>query len=92
MSTIQNVSVGQTAVTGETVYGLKAVSMPTPMWAKYTFRTVAFVTTAAAMVLLAVPMDGGTKSIVIACLKGVDYLVLNLSKMVGVEIEQVVNE
>lgn len=92
MTTIQNVSVGQTAVTGETVYGIKAVSMPTPMWAKYVFRTVAAVTTAAAGVVLAVPIEPETKAIVIACLKGVDYLVLNLSKMVGVEVEKVVNE
>lgn len=66
-----------------------SVNSPTPQWANWTFRVVFILTTAAIMVIAADPtIPDSVKVRIGAYLKGLDFVVWGLSRMLGVEINK----
>lgn len=65
-----------------------SVSKPTPQWANYTFRVVLLFTTAATMIIAADPSIPDALKVKIGIyLKGFDFVVWGLSRMIGVDIK-----
>jgi len=66
-----------------------SIQSPTPMWATWVFRITFILTTAATMVIAADPtIPDGVKVRIGAYLKGLDFVIWGISRMLGVQIDQ----
>jgi len=66
-----------------------SIQKPTPMWATWTFRVVFLLTTAATMIIVSDPgIPDNMKVRIGAYLKGLDFVVWGLSRMIGVDINE----
>lgn len=69
-------------------FGPKAIVKQTPMWAKWMFRIVFILTTAATFVIASDPgIPDALKVRIGVYLKGFDMLVFGFSKLFGEEVE-----
>jgi len=72
----------------ETKFGLNQVGNVTPQWAKWMFRITITLTTVAAFIIASDPgIPDDIKVRITVYLKGLDMLVLGISKMFGVQIK-----
>jgi len=74
-------------------FGAEGLVNETPMWAKWMFRIVAILTTAAAFVIAGDPTIPDTIKVrVLLYLKGLDMVVLGVSKLFGMQPEEKTEE
>lgn len=74
-------------------FGPEGLVNETPMWAKWMFRIVALITTAAAFVVAGDPgIPDPIKVRVLLYLKGFDMLILGFSKLFGMQPEEKTEE
>lgn len=79
--------------TGKLKFGASGLANDTPMWARWAFRITAMITTAACFVVAGDPgIPDILKVRILLYLKGMDMVVLGLSKMFGVEPDKKENE